>query len=85
MNLGRASSIAPQQERVEVRTVQAESKANTLPGGFSYSAPTELVLFVFINALAGGAVIIETRRLGMYDRMAAAPVRAAHHRRWARR
>ena len=32
-----------------------------------------LVLFVFLNALAGGATIIETRRLGMYERMAAAP------------
>ncbi|HLM95576.1 MAG TPA: ABC transporter permease, partial [Acidimicrobiales bacterium] len=74
-NLARALSVGPHVQRVEVRTVQAESRANTLPGGFSYSAPTELVLFVFINALAGGAVIIETRRLGMYERMAAAPVR----------
>ena len=74
-NLGRASSIAPRVPQVAVHDVQAESRANTLPAGFSYSAPTELVLFVFINALAGGAVIIETRRLGLYDRMAAAPVR----------
>ncbi|HVM64785.1 MAG TPA: ABC transporter permease, partial [Acidimicrobiales bacterium] len=43
--------------------------------GFTYSAPTELVLFVFLTALAAGAVVIETRRLGMYERMAAAPVR----------
>jgi ABC-2 type transport system permease protein len=63
-------------QRVEVRKVQAESRANTLPGGFGYSAPTELVLFVFINALAGGALIIETRRLGMYGRIAAGPVRS---------
>jgi ABC-2 type transport system permease protein len=74
-NLGRAVSVAPHVQRVVVRTAQAESRANTLPGGFSYSAPTQLVLFVFINALAGGAVIIETRRLGMYERMASAPVR----------
>jgi ABC-2 type transport system permease protein len=74
-NLARASAAGTHLQRVEVRTVQAESNANTLAGGYSYSAPTELVLFVFINALAGGAVIIETRRLGIYDRMAAAPVR----------
>ena len=49
---------------------------NVLPEGFSYSAPTQLVLFVFINALAAGAAIIETRRLGMFERMSAAPVRA---------
>ncbi len=71
----RASSVATHVEQVQIHTVQAESRANTLPGGFGYSAPTQLVLFVFINALAGGAAIIETRRLGMYDRMAAAPVR----------
>jgi ABC-2 type transport system permease protein len=35
-----------------------------------------LVLFVFINSLAGGAAIIESRRLGMYERMSAAPVAA---------
>ena len=52
-----------------------DSSAQTLPEGFSYSAPTMLVLFVFLNALASGAVIIETRRLGLYERMAAAPIR----------
>lgn len=35
-----------------------------------------LVLFVFINALAGGAAIVETRRTGVYDRALAAPVPA---------
>lgn len=52
-----------------------DSSSQTLPQGFSYSAPTMLVLFVFLNALASGAVIIETRRLGLYERMAAAPLR----------
>lgn len=36
-----------------------------------------LVLFVFINSLAGGAAMIRTRQLGMYDRMVAAPVTPA--------
>ena len=59
-------------------TVAARSVDRTrryLPEGFSYSAPTMLVLFVFINALAGGAAVIESRRLRMYERMLAAPVR----------
>ncbi|HVV37787.1 MAG TPA: ABC transporter permease [Acidimicrobiales bacterium] len=55
------------------KIVQAHEKV--LPQGFSYSAPTELVLFVFLNTLAAGAFIIDTRRLGMYERMAAAPLR----------
>jgi len=75
-NLTRAAGIEPHLARVVVHTVQAESNRTILPEGFSYSAPTELVLFVFINALAGGAAMIETRRLGMYERMATAPIRA---------
>lgn len=47
-----------------------------LPSGFSYSAPTMLVLFVFLNALAGGASIVSTRGLGVYPRVMAAPAGA---------
>lgn len=74
-NLARATAAQERLPRMEVHTVQADSKAATLPEGFSYSAPTMLVLFVFINTLAGAANIVETRRLGMYERMSAAPVR----------
>ena len=76
-NLARASAIGPSVARVVVHPVQADTSKNVLPEGFSYSAPTQLVLFVFINALAGGAAIIETRRLGMFERMSAAPIRPA--------
>ncbi|HET9139929.1 ABC transporter permease [Actinophytocola sp.] len=60
---------------VTVRTETVDATSDYLPLGFSYSAPTMLVLFVFINALAGGAAIIESRRLGIYERAGAAPVR----------
>ncbi|HEU5471401.1 MAG TPA: ABC transporter permease [Actinophytocola sp.] len=60
---------------VTVRTETVDATSDYLPLGFSYSAPTMLVLFVFINALAGGAAIIESRRLGIYDRVCAAPIR----------
>ncbi|HET6874040.1 MAG TPA: ABC transporter permease [Acidimicrobiales bacterium] len=76
-NLARAASLQPRVPLVQVRPVQVDSRANTLPEGFSYSAPTMLVLFAFINTLAGAASIIETRRLGMYERMSTAPVRPA--------
>ena len=75
-NLARATSLQTRMALVQVSTVQVDSRSNTLPEGFSYSAPTMLVLFVFINTLAGAANIVETRRLGMYERMSAAPVRA---------
>jgi ABC-2 type transport system permease protein len=76
-NVARAGSLASHSARVDVRTVRAESTHNTLPEGYSYSAPTQLVLFVFITSVASGAAIIETKRLGMYERMAAAPVRTS--------
>ncbi|HSR23615.1 MAG TPA: ABC transporter permease [Candidatus Eisenbacteria bacterium] len=61
---------------VTVRTEVVGGGSQVLPAGFGYSAPTMLVLFVFINALASGGAVIQTRRLGIYDRVLAAPVRA---------
>jgi ABC-2 type transport system permease protein len=75
-NLGRAASMQSRVPLVDVRAIRVDSRSNTLPEGFSYSAPTMLVLFVFINTLAGAANIVETRRLGIYERMSAAPIRA---------
>lgn len=61
---------------VGVGTAVVDSGASTLPGGFSYSAPTMLVLFVFLNALAGGSSIIQARQLGIHARAMAAPITA---------
>jgi ABC-2 type transport system permease protein len=74
-NLARATGLQSSIGQSTVASEVVQPRHHVLPEGFSYSAPTMLVLFVFLNALAGGAVIIETRRLGMYERMAAAPVR----------
>lgn len=76
-HLDRARSVADASadSTVGVSTTAVDQGGATLPEGFSYSAPTMLVLFVFINALAGGAAIIESRRLGMYERISATPVR----------
>lgn len=60
---------------VSVRSETVDASSDYLPLGFGYSAPTMLVLFVFINSLAGGAAIIQSRRLGIYQRAMAAPVR----------
>ena len=74
-NRARALALQSQAPVAGVRTVVVDSSSNYLPLGFSYSAPTMLVLFVFINAMAGGAAIIQTRRLGIFSRALAAPVR----------
>jgi ABC-2 type transport system permease protein len=47
-----------------------------LPSGYSSSAPTMLVLFVFINSLAFGGALIESRRLGIHQRASASPATA---------
>ncbi len=74
-DLARATTLQRRAAQVGVVTRIVDSNAQTLPQGFGYSAPTMLVLFVFLNAVASGAVIVETRRMGLYERMAAAPVR----------
>ncbi|HET6966143.1 MAG TPA: ABC transporter permease [Acidimicrobiales bacterium] len=74
-DLSRAAELQRTTGHSGVVTRVVDSSSQTLPQGFSYSAPTMLVLFVFLNALASGAVIIETRRLGLYERMAVAPIR----------
>ncbi|QNP68265.1 ABC transporter permease [Streptomyces roseirectus] len=59
---------------VTVRTRTVDGQSEFLPLGYSYSTPTMLVLFVFINALGGGAAIVGTRGTGVYARALAAPV-----------
>lgn len=73
--LPRATAVQRVTPRIGIATENAATGSDYLPLGFSYSAPTMLVLFVFINALAGGASIVQTRQLGIYHRARAAPIR----------
>lgn len=73
--LALARRLQPVTPVITVRTDVVNAASDVLPAGFGYSAPTMLVLFVFVNALAGGAAMIQTRGLGLYDRIMAAPVR----------
>ncbi|MCD9874758.1 ABC transporter permease [Streptomyces guryensis] len=79
-SLDGALALAHDAERasspIAVRTETVNGQSDYLPLGYSYSTPTMLVLFVFINALAGGAAIVQTRRTGVYARALAAPVAA---------
>ena len=71
-----AISLAPRTPQVSLTTQVVAVAQNTLPPGFEYSAPTELVLFVFLTAVAGSAAVVESRRLGIFERVLAAPVRS---------
>ena len=71
-----ANAVAAATPAVPVTAHAVNGAAQVLPVGFSYSTPTMLVLFVFINALTAGGTIAENRRLGVYERALAAPVSA---------
>ncbi|MFI7063665.1 ABC transporter permease [Kribbella sp. NPDC050124] len=73
--LPRATAVQGVTPRIAITSENVATGSDYLPLGFSYSAPTMLVLFVFINALAGGASIVQTRQLGIYHRAQAAPIR----------
>jgi ABC-2 type transport system permease protein len=74
-NLATTRALQRETPVTPVRTDIVNSTSSYLPLGYSYSAPTMLVLFVFVNALAGGATMIQTRRYGIFARALAAPIR----------
>jgi len=75
--LARARTLGGEQEQVRVEATTIGGREDALPSGFNYTAPSNLVLFVFITSLAGAAALIEERRLGITSRMLAAPTTAS--------
>jgi linearmycin/streptolysin S transport system permease protein len=72
----RVAEIVPQ-VAVRAETVGRRSRQTVdVPSGFEYTAPANLVLFVFITSLAAAAGLIESRRLGVTRRMLATPTTA---------
>lgn len=71
--LARARALSAGQERVRVEATTIGGREDPLPTGFNYTAPANLVLFVFITSLAGAAGLIEARRLGVTRRLLATP------------
>ena len=59
---------------VEVRTLGGQVDRST--SRFAYTAPSNLVLFVFVNSMAAAGALVETRRLGVSRRMLATPASA---------
>jgi ABC-2 type transport system permease protein len=74
--LARARDLAAGQDQVRVEATSIGGREDSLPTGFNYTAPANLVLFVFITSLAGSAALIEARRLGVTRRMLATPTTA---------
>jgi ABC-2 type transport system permease protein len=71
--LATARQLAPGEQPVRVAATTVGGREDALPSGFNYTAPANLVLFVFITSLAGAAALIESRRLGVSRRMLATP------------
>lgn len=68
-----ASSLAPSLPRVDVETLDVGRAQRGGLSKFSLVAPQELVLFVFINAMASGAALVRMRRVGVLRRVLAGP------------
>lgn len=71
--LGQVARTAP---KVAVRTSVAGDRPQEGGGRFGLGAASQLVLFVFVNSLAGAAALIQSRRLGLSRRMLSTPIRA---------
>jgi ABC-2 type transport system permease protein len=71
-----AARTQPATPSVVVSQQTVNGRSSYLPLGYSYSAPTMLVLFVFINSVTAGATVVQNRRSGVYGRALAAPIGA---------
>jgi ABC-2 type transport system permease protein len=58
---------------VPVRTVTVDDGSGVGLGSFDYTAPSNLVLFTFINTLVAGATVANDRARGITRRLLAAP------------
>lgn len=70
--------VDPVVPRVDViKSATGELIFSPTLGRFDLGASSQLLLFMFITALSGGAVLIETRQLGLSRRMLATPTSPA--------
>lgn len=67
------AAAEPPSLAVDARTV-GEGGGQAVPGGFAFTAPANLVLFVFLNTLVSASLFCDTRQLGILERAGASPV-----------
>jgi ABC-2 type transport system permease protein len=70
-----AISTAPSLARVDVETLDVGRARRSGLSRFTFVAPQNLVLFVFINAMASGAALVRMRQTGVLRRVLAGPTR----------
>ncbi|MDO8363095.1 MAG: ABC transporter permease [Actinomycetota bacterium] len=68
-----AGSLEASLPAIDVATVDVGREQRAGLSQFSLVAPQELVLFVFINAMASGAALVRMRRTGVLRRVLAGP------------
>ena len=76
LSQARAASRAAQPVAVRIETVGQASKTQFIVAGFNYTAPSQLVLFVFLTSIAASGFVIADRRQGLISRIYAAPATA---------
>ena len=75
--LARAQAVAAVVPLVQVRLTAPDGTAYvTTAGRFESGASTQLLLFIFLNSLAGAGYVLETRRLGVARRILSTPTSA---------
>lgn len=72
--LARATDVVASFEHGDVRVTEVSGRSEVVVGGFTFVALGQVVLFVFINSLAGGSSLVEMRTYGVTGRAMAAPV-----------
>lgn len=73
-NFERAHILSLTQAVIGVDVETMGEAPHRVDNRFAYTAPSNLVLFVFVNSLAIGSVLVESRRLGVTRRVLAAPL-----------
>lgn len=68
-----AAPSTPSSLAVAARTI-GEDDGQGVPGGFAFTAPANLVLFVVLNTLVSASLFCDTRQLGILERAGASPV-----------
>ena len=74
--LALAEEVAGGLERAEVAVTTVGEVSPGEEGRYSYTAPSNLVLFTFIISVTASGVVVEARRLGVVRRMLATPTAA---------
>jgi len=68
-----AGGLADEMPRAGVRTEPVDDGNEASLGSFDYTAPSNLVLFTFINTIVAGSMLARDRRQGITLRMLATP------------